>query len=294
MILPRWNLLHILQFSTLFWYCSSIRFPYYSPDAYPDSERDFSLCRMPWRSLVCDPNEILSEEGLLQLDRSTKFILNKTKCPCASYDSPMGYCTKETGYSISIAVLDSIYVESSELVIKERLERIFPEALRRKQSRGQCDDDILIVLAVKNRIVATSVGSVARRKLNYEIVDKVTELAKFRYFDDGDYARGLNLMVEIFGKVLAGENYLEVLPSKVERLYFYKLKNLFPSWPIWLTFLVLVGIPAIVVLIVLITALIISLRKYLRITRYGYQSGNPDEPTDELTETSLTSSLNSS
>ncbi|CAD5205506.1 unnamed protein product [Bursaphelenchus okinawaensis] len=270
-------LLTVLHISTLLSLVQTIRFPYYSPDTYPDSFRDFRSCGLPWRSLVCDADGVLDEEGRLLLDKSTRLIENNTKCGCAPQDGPFGSCLEDKGYRISVAILDSIFVESSEEVVKERLERVFPEALRKKQERGQCDDDIVIVLAVKNRIIATSVGMVARRKLNFEIVDKVTEFAKIRHLDQGEYAKGLNLMIEIFGKVLTGENYLEVLPSRMERIYYYKLKNMVPSWPVWLTFIVIIGTPAIFVLVLLVLALICALRRYHNITKYGYT--NPNDST---------------
>lgn len=41
----------------------------YNPDTYPDSEREWTLCRTPGRSLACDPNQLLNSvdglEGML-------------------------------------------------------------------------------------------------------------------------------------------------------------------------------------------------------------------------------------
>lgn len=262
----------------------SLGFPYYSPDVFPDSYHDLKRCGVTSKSSVCDPDNILGEEGVNLLHGITKSIESSTNCSCLPSDTPLGTCSLEPrGYIISVAVLSKIYVYSRSEGIKHDLERIFPDALRRKQDRGQCDDDILIVLALKNNVIATSVGSVARRKLHSEVVDKVIELARFRYLDQNEYAKGLHLMIEIFGKVLSGQNYLEALPSKVERMYLYRLKRLIPNWPLWLTLLLLIGIPAFMVIVITICAVGFALRKYLRVHRYRYLHINRQETSSPST-----------
>lgn len=40
---------------------ADLGYPDYTPDTYPDSQRDLRACRVPDPSLVCDPNAILND-----------------------------------------------------------------------------------------------------------------------------------------------------------------------------------------------------------------------------------------
>ncbi|KAK5974270.1 hypothetical protein GCK32_016183, partial [Trichostrongylus colubriformis] len=53
----------------------------------------------------------------------------------------------------------------------------FADTLRKRQSRGQCDDDVLIFVSADDKEVWTSLGVVTKRYLSDEAVHAVTSKA---------------------------------------------------------------------------------------------------------------------
>jgi hypothetical protein len=60
----------------------------------------------------------------------------------------------------------------------EQLAEVFAKVLRRRQRRGQCEDDVLIVYSVEDDALYTAVGETARRKLHPDVVTEVENYAR--------------------------------------------------------------------------------------------------------------------
>ncbi|KIH68200.1 hypothetical protein ANCDUO_01466 [Ancylostoma duodenale] len=108
----------------------------------------------------------------------------------------------------------------------------FADSLRQRQSRGQCDDDLLIFLSADDH-TWTSLGAVTKRYLSDDVVSAVTSNAE-SYFEKEDYLNGIRYMVDSYTTLLKGEplnlnsgwsfDLQEILPS---RKYATKFR---PSW----------------------------------------------------------------
>ena len=54
------KIIEFLLFSFLFFVNANPGFIYYTPDTFPDSLRDYQLCKLSGPGFICDPNEILA------------------------------------------------------------------------------------------------------------------------------------------------------------------------------------------------------------------------------------------
>ncbi|KAI1728338.1 modulator of levamisole receptor-1 domain-containing protein [Ditylenchus destructor] len=185
-----------------------VEFENYNPDTYPDSKWDWTLCRMPGPSLVCDPNQLLNPtkygiDGGLALHQALERIQKLTKCNCGSDSESVGFCDTDNprGYTISIAVLRKIYVDEPNSKSEEELVSVFANALRNRFSRGQCQDDAFIVLSAEDNSVWTSTGSVLSKKLSPDIITDASRNAR-SYFVMKDYTGAFLYMINEYGKTL--------------------------------------------------------------------------------------------
>ncbi|VDP01827.1 unnamed protein product [Heligmosomoides polygyrus] len=80
----------------------------------------------------------------------------------------------------------------------------FADVLRRRQRRGQCDDDVLIFVSADDHAVSTSLGSVTGRYLTDDAVNAVTARAE-SYFKKGDYTVGIRYMINSYTTLLKGD-----------------------------------------------------------------------------------------
>ncbi|RCN44374.1 hypothetical protein ANCCAN_09651 [Ancylostoma caninum] len=117
-----------------------------------------------------------------------------------------GRCDDTThGFTISVAVvkkmaLGAIQNEDTVRIAAET----FADSLRQHQSRGQCDDDLLIFLSADDHVTWTSLGAVTKRYLSDDVVSSVTSNAE-QYFTNEDYLNGIRYMVESYTTLLRGE-----------------------------------------------------------------------------------------
>uniref|UniRef100_A0AC34GF81 Uncharacterized protein n=1 Tax=Panagrolaimus sp. ES5 TaxID=591445 RepID=A0AC34GF81_9BILA len=147
----------ILTFSLFFIFVNcNPGFIYYTPDTYPDSQRDYQLCKLSKPGLICDPNEMLGDVTNLNstaadyIDPMLIEIQKTTNCSCQDVDQCFITPNGRQGVTISVALLKSISADNipEEQTPEGRLHLIrnFANALRNRQQRGSCDDDILIVI----------------------------------------------------------------------------------------------------------------------------------------------------
>ncbi|KAI6203799.1 hypothetical protein M3Y94_00598300 [Aphelenchoides besseyi] len=187
-------------------------------------------------------------------------------------DRRFGTCEhKSRGYAVSVVVLRKIAGSSDKSDDSKELIEVFADVLHKRLKRGQCEDDVLIVFSSEDNLLHTVVGSVARRKIHSEIVNQVEQFAKANHINNGDHTSGLLFMINVYGRVLAGENYLEALPPINEAGYTNGLKKILPKWPRWLVFLLIIGIPIFVIVAVIVCAFLFGFRRYIQ--RHGYTPG---------------------
>uniref|UniRef100_A0A1I7XLE6 TPM domain-containing protein n=1 Tax=Heterorhabditis bacteriophora TaxID=37862 RepID=A0A1I7XLE6_HETBA len=91
----------------------------------------------------------------------------------------------------------------------------FANTVRRRQYRGQCEDDLLIFLSTKDKVVWTSVGKVTQRYLSTQMINSIT-ISSETHFRNGEYTEGLQYMVDSYTSILNGE-HLEVISNAVSK-----------------------------------------------------------------------------
>ncbi|VDO75757.1 unnamed protein product, partial [Onchocerca flexuosa] len=127
----------------------------YTIETFPDSLVRSDLCGINSPGFVCDPDRVLARfnrtfSGAEYLSQHLQQIRYATNCSCPNEDKSYGNCTAidPHGYTLSIAVMRSIEM-NNDMMNSGNLNdtfRIFADNLRRRQNRGQCADDVLIVL----------------------------------------------------------------------------------------------------------------------------------------------------
>ncbi|EFO13067.2 hypothetical protein LOAG_15463 [Loa loa] len=185
--------------------------PNYTIETFPDSLIKPDLCNLNAPGLACDPDQLLRRfnqtlSGAEYLSHYLQQIRYATKCPCLKDDNLYGHCStiNPRGYTISIAVMRSIEMINDDMmntVSRNRTVQVFAEMLRRRQHRGQCADDALIVAITDWKIVYTSVDEVIGRALTTSAITEVNREAE-SLFTSANYLYGLTFMVNRYGQIL--------------------------------------------------------------------------------------------
>ncbi|CAJ0567800.1 unnamed protein product, partial [Mesorhabditis spiculigera] len=188
-------------------------FPGYNPESFPDSDTQPALCSQSKRSLLCDPNRLLlpadnNTENYDKINDKLGQLRYNTTCTCGATDTNLGVCGQigTWGFTASIAVVDRMILGENQHDRDSVMSAIeeFATRLRRRFPRGNCDDDIFIVLSVNDLAVWTSVGKVAERYLTNELVNTVTIRAE-SYFKRSKWTDGLSYMLDSYTKILNGQ-----------------------------------------------------------------------------------------
>ncbi|WKY10960.1 hypothetical protein Q1695_002927 [Nippostrongylus brasiliensis] len=186
-----------------------IAYDEYTPETFPDSIEQPAACGMREASFICDPSDVLNRTNLLSnhqlLEKALIEVRQITKCTCSPMDS--GVCDDaHRGFTMSVAVVRRMKLDNDQRspTMTGAAAEIFADILRKRQRRGQCDDDVLIFLSADDMAVSTSVGTVTRRYLTDDFINAVTSRAEER-FKKGDYTDGLRYMIESYTTLLKGE-----------------------------------------------------------------------------------------
>uniref|UniRef100_A0A914GTL4 Uncharacterized protein n=1 Tax=Globodera rostochiensis TaxID=31243 RepID=A0A914GTL4_GLORO len=140
-------------------------------------------------ALVCDPDTLLDPgpdgtPGILLLDAASRHIQANTECICdiaaESEGNAFGLCQQNPpmGFVVTVAVLGKMEVTDDQRRRYRNgahLPAIFANELRNRLQRGQCADDVLIVLAVND----SSYGPMGSNKTGRRIPsERVADSAK--------------------------------------------------------------------------------------------------------------------
>ncbi|KHJ97266.1 hypothetical protein OESDEN_02751 [Oesophagostomum dentatum] len=179
----------------------------YTPETFPDSIEQPGLCGMQEPSFLCDPSALLSRGNLtanhLQLSEALLEVREQTKCTCSPMD--IGECDDAPrGFTISVALVKKMVLDPIQTTEMVRLAaKKFADTLRKRQDRGQCDDDVLIFVSADDQVTWTSLGAVTQRYLTDDVVAAVTAKAE-SYFKKGDYTNGIRYMARSYTTLLKG------------------------------------------------------------------------------------------
>ncbi|KAK6754307.1 hypothetical protein RB195_013357 [Necator americanus] len=182
----------------------------YTPETFPDSIEQPIACGMKEPSFLCDPSFLLNKGNItanhLQLSNALLTVREQTKCTCSPMD--IGQCDDDgpRGFTISVAVVKKIVLDE---VQKNRdtvriAAQMFADTLKKRQSRGQCDDDLLIFISTDDHVTSTSLGVVTRRYVTEDVVTAIASKAE-SYFKKDDYTNGLRYMIDSYTTLLKGE-----------------------------------------------------------------------------------------
>uniref|UniRef100_A0A0K0EIH4 TPM domain-containing protein n=1 Tax=Strongyloides stercoralis TaxID=6248 RepID=A0A0K0EIH4_STRER len=245
----------------------------WTPETFPDSIIDLSSCHVRVPSFVCDANNLLNDyedqKGAEYLQSMIEKIRRSTHCPCNHSENGSRGCGHTSlGFTISVAVFSKLYHTSSFKSDgdKKYSMSMFSEILRERQKRGECNEDILITLAVDDGIVWTSLGGVPSKIITTDLINDISDIAN-TYFKKFKYTEGLAFMIETYGKLLRNE---EVYIDKCDDCIF----GIFPLYLVIIAAVVIVII--IIVIIIIIVEIICKKRSASKRDSYtlGIKSGN--------------------
>ncbi|CEF63267.1 TPM domain-containing protein [Strongyloides ratti] len=226
-------------------------FTSWTPETYPDSRINLSSCHIRVPSFVCDANNLLNDyenqKGAEYLQAMVEKIRRSTHCPCNHFENGVRGCGHTSlGFTISIAVFSKLYrhTDFNSDTDKKYSMSLFTETLRQRQKRGECNEDILITLAVDDGIVWTSLGSVAHNIISTELINDISDIAD-SYFKKSKYTEGLAFMIDTYGKLLRNE---EIYIEKCDDCIF----GIFPLYSIIIAVIVIIITIIIVIIIIVI------------------------------------------
>uniref|UniRef100_A0A914XSL2 TPM domain-containing protein n=1 Tax=Panagrolaimus superbus TaxID=310955 RepID=A0A914XSL2_9BILA len=259
------KLIYIFSSFIIFVNCNP-GFTYYTPDTYPDSQRDYQLCKLSKPGLICDPNEMLGDVTNLNstaadyIDPMLTEIQKTTNCSCQDFDqcfiTPFG----KQGVTISVALLKSISADNipEEQTPEGRLHLIqnFANALRNRQQRGSCDDDILIVITPE--MIYTAVGTGTSPIISKDAIDKVDKIV-LPYLQSKDYTRAIVEMTRMYSSALKGEDSGKIIS-----------KPWYSPLPLWSVYAIGGGILAVIIVIILVIIMVLKRKQKTR----GYSVGS--------------------
>jgi len=197
----------------------------WTSDIYPNPQTNLVWCG--YRSqpgYVCDPNLLLDDEttttsgndtGMQAIEQALAHIRSSTKCACSDGKnaSDLGpsddFCRFDYGYTFSVAIANRMALSEAQLSdenIRREYAGRFAEELRRKWDFGQCGDDAVIFLSVKDYTVWTSVGPMMARVIDADLLHRVAQHAHEKYFQQQHYSAGLLYMIDVYGRALNGEH----------------------------------------------------------------------------------------
>ncbi|XP_054716044.1 uncharacterized protein LOC129225608 [Uloborus diversus] len=153
---------------------------------YPHPRENPRYCNRLKPSNICDPDSVLEKEQADRLDSFIKSLYQETPCICDTCEPGEG------GIVIGIALLKHMYQPYNEHPSK--IIRRFSESLRAKWKLGKCDNDILIVVAVTDRLSYTDVGKATSSYVSLNEAHRIF-LENKAHFTAGHFFEGLRAML---------------------------------------------------------------------------------------------------
>ncbi|KFM57934.1 hypothetical protein X975_17401, partial [Stegodyphus mimosarum] len=158
-------------------------------EAYPHPRENPPYCNRIKPSTICDPDSVLKKEELNKLEVAVQTLYKDSACICDVCNANDG------GIVVGIALLNNLFRPYNER--PPQTIRTFAEKLRSKWKLGKCDNDILIVVAVIDRLSYTDVGKATSNYVSRDEAHSVFLENKF-HFTNGNFYKGLDAMLSDF------------------------------------------------------------------------------------------------
>jgi len=242
--------MRIILFLTFIYFCHG--FGEYTPATYPDSLRNPALCGLKNAGYICDPSGILGNHSIDELDVALTNVQYNTNCSCEDKNACK---TEPQGFVISVAILEKIKGNDntdSSLVERLELAETFAKGLRIRLNRGQCGDEVLIVLSKNDSVVFTSPGGTAAKILTQDIINEVDDKIRPR-LSKNEYFEALSEMILAYEDVFEGKYYSSTSNPNAGEPWYHPL----PLWAVW----VIGGVLLFLILLIIAIIILCCLRK---------------------------------
>ncbi|KAI1307978.1 hypothetical protein HDE_00543 [Halotydeus destructor] len=221
----------------------------WNKEEYPNPILQPKFCRRNHPSTTCDPEDILTKVEARNLEKMIHKIGSQLDCYCD--ECPVG----RHGLTIGIALMNGIYRPYATHPRENAIE--FADYLRNKWKLGTCENDVVILIAIKDQQIFTSMGQKARDILPETAPRDILEASK-AHFANGHYYQGLESMIGQYYDTLSKEELrrkMTTLMPSTERVFYKKQPERSAKWPL------IVGIVFGVICLIIIISIIIWMIK---------------------------------
>ncbi|KAE9412938.1 hypothetical protein Angca_000060 [Angiostrongylus cantonensis] len=179
----------------------------YTSQTYPDPRLDPITCRLPLSGHICDPSSILSDEERLRLVQR----LNQFRTMTTGIRNRSPACAVQPARSLDIfvIVIDKIGSIPAASVDIEKFTNNLKRRFQNYQDVSACDTTVLIVNSKQDRQVFTVAGRDTR--IPKDTLRKAFE-RNIGYFKAGNYATGLEGMVELIVATYSNAHIMQIPP----------------------------------------------------------------------------------
>lgn len=202
---PFTNARHLQQHDTPDQAAHSLLSTTWSPSTFPNPTRDVDKCnRRGVKSWVCDPDGVISYTTANIIEAIVQDISTGTSpyilAPCGALGNQ--------GYQVALAIMQKINIAST--VTPADAARTFAQSLHDAWGVGfaECNNGVLMLLAVDDRQVYISTGEGAQRAMSDAqaavIIDRMKPALRA-----GDYDVAVERAVREIGMALAGATFKE-------------------------------------------------------------------------------------
>ncbi|XP_077988066.1 uncharacterized protein LOC144442561 [Glandiceps talaboti] len=188
--------------------------------SFPDPQEDLDYCGNHGnKSWLCDPDNILSHQQAVDIEKVLVETQNLTSCDCRG-------CTNQTNvnFIVTVALVPKIYIYKSakSIVTEQDLEAIsheFADYLLHRYQYGQCGNDVILFASRDDRQFSVAIGHEAQVFLTPRSLIKIrSEISE--HFEKGNVYEGILAAVTIFKDVFLNQYEYSVTISFVLYLVF--------------------------------------------------------------------------
>lgn len=167
---------------------------YWRVSEYPHPMKQPRYCNRYRASFVCDPDRVIGKKQADALDGIIERIRNETLCICSACGR-----SPARGITLGVAIMEHVHRPHNKPITEAV--RLFAETLRKQWGLGHCDDDILLLIATKDKQSHTLVGPAVSDVFPQEVADQIY-LESRGHFANCDFYLGLESMVQSYFDML--------------------------------------------------------------------------------------------
>lgn len=167
---------------------------YWRVNEYPNPMKQPRYCNRYRASFVCDPDRVIGKKQADALDAIIERIRNETLCICSNCGR-----SPARGITLGVAIMEHVHRPHNKPITEAV--RLFAETLRKQWGLGRCDDDILLLIATKDKQSHTLVGPAVSDVFPQEVADQIY-LESRGHFANCDFYLGLESMAQSYFDML--------------------------------------------------------------------------------------------